>query len=87
MSLEQKTANIMYIPSVTSADILRDSIGEMGFDASLHTSEAEVKIDIAGMTCQSCVSSIEGNIGSMPGVLDIMVSERLALMSWIDESV
>jgi Cu+-exporting ATPase len=62
---------------VTSPDILRNSIADMGFDASLHRSEADVKIDIVGMTCQSCVSSIEGNIGSMPGVLNITVSEHL----------
>jgi Cu+-exporting ATPase len=69
----------MYIPSVTSPEVLRNSISDMGFDASLHASEADVKIDITGMTCQSCVSSIEGNIGSMPGVLSITVSNHLAL--------
>lgn len=74
VNLEQKTATIMYITSLTSPEELRNSIADMGFDASLQTSVANVKIDIIGMTCQSCVSSIEGNIGSMPGVLSIKVS-------------
>jgi Cu+-exporting ATPase len=69
----------MYITSLTSPEELRNSITDMGFDASLQTSMANVKIDIIGMTCQSCVSSIEGNIGSMPGVLSIKVSDCLAI--------
>jgi Cu+-exporting ATPase len=64
---------------MTSPEELRNHIDDVGFDALLPTSEADVKIDIAGMTCQSCVSGIEGNIGSMPGVLSITVSHHLAL--------
>ncbi|KAK2583714.1 hypothetical protein KPH14_009634 [Odynerus spinipes] len=38
------------------------------------TSEtATVKIRIEGMTCQSCVKSIEGTIGARPGVVNIRV--------------
>jgi len=77
--LEQKTATILYIPSMTSPEALQNSISDMGFDASLHTTEADIKINISGMTCQSCVSGIEGNIGSMPGVLSIKVSDHLTL--------
>jgi Cu+-exporting ATPase len=79
VNLEQKTATIIYNTSLTSPEELRSSIADMGFDASLQTSVANVKIDIIGMTCQSCVSSIEGNIGSMPGVLSIKVSGFLAI--------
>jgi Cu+-exporting ATPase len=69
----------MYIPSMTSPEALRNNIADMGFDASLQTSVANVKIDIIGMTCQSCVSNIEGNIGSRLGVFSIKVSYCLAL--------
>ncbi|XP_073707290.1 copper-transporting ATPase 2 [Garra rufa] len=36
--------------------------------------ESEVKIRVLGMTCQSCVRSIEGRIGSLEGVVSIQVS-------------
>jgi len=74
VSLEEKNATIMYNTSVTSPDELRNSIDDMGFDASLPTSGTSVKICISGMTCQSCVSNIESTIGSAPGVLSIRVS-------------
>lgn len=79
MNLEQKTATIIYNTSLTSPEELRSNIADMGFDASLQTSVGNVKIDIIGMTCQSCVSSIEGSIGSMPGVLNIKVSDCLTI--------
>jgi Cu+-exporting ATPase len=69
----------MYATSLTSPEELRNSIADMGFDASLQTSVANVKIDINGMTCESCVSTVEGTIGSMPGVLSIKVSECHAM--------
>jgi len=74
VSLEEKTATVMYNTSMTSPDELRNSIDDMGFDASLPTSGTSVKICISGMTCQSCVSNIESTIGSAPGVLSIRVS-------------
>ena len=74
VSLEEKTATIMYNTSVTSPDELRNSIDDMGFDASLPTSGTSIRIGINGMTCQSCVSTIESTIGSAPGVLSIQVS-------------
>ncbi|XP_069691497.1 copper-transporting ATPase 1 isoform X3 [Periplaneta americana] len=73
VSLEQGSANIVYNPNVTSPEILRSSIDDMGFDASLPSSEADVKVDISGMTCQSCVNSIEGRISTLPGVHRIKV--------------
>jgi Cu+-exporting ATPase len=69
----------MYVTSLTSPEELQNSIADMGFDASVQTLVANIKIDIIGMTCQSCVSSIEGNIGPMPGVLNIKVSDCLVI--------
>uniref|UniRef100_A0A671KPU1 Copper-transporting ATPase 2 n=1 Tax=Sinocyclocheilus anshuiensis TaxID=1608454 RepID=A0A671KPU1_9TELE len=37
-------------------------------------SESEVKIRVQGMTCQSCVRSIEERIGSLEGVVGVQVS-------------
>uniref|UniRef100_A0A9J8AF42 Copper-transporting ATPase 2 n=1 Tax=Cyprinus carpio carpio TaxID=630221 RepID=A0A9J8AF42_CYPCA len=36
--------------------------------------ESEVKIQVQGMTCQSCVRSIEERIGSLEGVVGVQVS-------------
>jgi Cu+-exporting ATPase len=71
----------MYATSLTSPEELRNCISDMGFDASLQTSVAKVKIDINGMTCESCVSNVEGKIGSMLGVLSIKVSNCYAIQN------
>uniref|UniRef100_A0A8C2BMM9 Copper-transporting ATPase 2 n=1 Tax=Cyprinus carpio TaxID=7962 RepID=A0A8C2BMM9_CYPCA len=41
---------------------------------SLSVKESEVKIRVQGMTCQSCVRSIEERIGSLEGVVGVQVS-------------
>ena len=74
VSLEQKIATIMYDTSMTSPEELRNHIDDMGFDASLPTAGASVKIGVTGMTYQSCASEIESKIGALPGVLSIQVS-------------
>uniref|UniRef100_A0A9J7ZJN0 Copper-transporting ATPase 2 n=2 Tax=Cyprinus carpio TaxID=7962 RepID=A0A9J7ZJN0_CYPCA len=42
----------------------------------LAVKESEVKIQVQGMTCQSCVRSIEERIGSLEGVVGVQVSLR-----------
>lgn len=37
-----------------------------------------VFLGVEGMTCGSCVQSIEQRIGSLPGVIDIKVYNRTA---------
>uniref|UniRef100_A0A671TBQ1 Copper-transporting ATPase 2 n=1 Tax=Sinocyclocheilus anshuiensis TaxID=1608454 RepID=A0A671TBQ1_9TELE len=43
-------------------------------DHKLVVKESEVKIRVQGMTCQSCVRSIEERIGSLEGVVGVQVS-------------
>uniref|UniRef100_A0A672P0Q9 Copper-transporting ATPase 2 n=1 Tax=Sinocyclocheilus grahami TaxID=75366 RepID=A0A672P0Q9_SINGR len=43
-------------------------------DHKLVVKESEVKIRVQGMTCQSCVRSIEEQIGSLEGVVGVQVS-------------
>ncbi|PSN45245.1 Copper-transporting ATPase 1 [Blattella germanica] len=73
VSLEQKTASIVYNTKMTVPEILRSQIDDMGFGATLANPDTSVKINIEGMTCQSCVNSIEGLISSKKGVLGIKV--------------
>lgn len=88
--LEEKQAEIWYDARVTAPEQLRSNIEDMGFEALLPSeedqdaqlicleedkaNEAACVISIEGMTCQSCVQTIEATIGKKPGVLSIRVS-------------
>ncbi|XP_007943420.1 copper-transporting ATPase 2 [Orycteropus afer afer] len=87
VSLEQSSATVKYVPSVMSLQQVCRHIGDMGFEASIAegkavswpyrsspAEEAVVKLRVEGMTCQSCVSSIEGKIGKLQGVVRVRVS-------------
>lgn len=72
--LEESMGYIQYNPSETSASELVEAINDMGFQASLSSTEIDdiventqiqgrtstCSIHIDGMTCQSCVKSITG---------------------------
>ncbi|XP_058526802.1 copper-transporting ATPase 2 isoform X1 [Ochotona princeps] len=87
VSLEQGNATVKYVPSLMSLQQICHHVGDMGFEASvtegkaaswpsrsLSPQEAVVKLRVEGMTCQSCVSSIEGKIGKLQGVVRVRVS-------------
>ncbi|XP_075951245.1 copper-transporting ATPase 2 [Anarhichas minor] len=89
VSLQDAAALIVYQPHLVTQQELRDSIEEMGFGASLSADDpsgsdisywqrdvlnSTVTIWIVGMTCNSCVRSIEGRISQMTGVQSIAVS-------------
>ncbi|XP_012890270.1 PREDICTED: copper-transporting ATPase 2 [Dipodomys ordii] len=85
--LEQGCASVTYVPAVMSLQQICHHIGDMGFDISIAerkaaswpsrsspAQEAVVKLRVEGMTCQSCVSSIESKIGKLQGVVKVKVS-------------
>uniref|UniRef100_A0A5F5PFJ6 Copper-transporting ATPase 2 n=1 Tax=Equus caballus TaxID=9796 RepID=A0A5F5PFJ6_HORSE len=87
VSLERGSATVKYMPSVVSLPQVCRQIEDMGFTASTAEGksvswpsgsssalEAMVKLRVEGMTCQSCVSSIEGKIGKLQGVVRVRVS-------------
>uniref|UniRef100_A0A8C8WTB6 P-type Cu(+) transporter n=1 Tax=Panthera leo TaxID=9689 RepID=A0A8C8WTB6_PANLE len=87
VSLEQGSATVNYVPSVLSLPQVCRHIEDMGFEASITEGkaaswpsrsssalEATVKLRVEGMTCQSCVSSIEGRLGKLQGVVRARVS-------------
>ncbi|XP_058542408.1 copper-transporting ATPase 2 isoform X2 [Neofelis nebulosa] len=87
VSLEQGSATVSYVPSVLSLPQVCRHIEDMGFEASITEGkaaswpsrsssalEATVKLRVEGMTCQSCVSSIEGRLGKLQGVVRARVS-------------
>ncbi|XP_074521011.1 copper-transporting ATPase 2 [Halichoeres trimaculatus] len=88
VSLSDSLALVVYQPPVVTRQELRDRIEEMGFEAFLSAedppgrdvrfwkrdSTVTTTIWIVGMTCNSCVQSIEGRISQMTGVESIVVS-------------
>ncbi|XP_032534827.1 copper-transporting ATPase 2 isoform X3 [Chiroxiphia lanceolata] len=87
VSREQNNAVIKYLQLEISPDQICLEIQDMGFDASIaeeklttatinlsSLKEAVVKLRVEGMTCQSCVTNIEGKIRKLHGVAKIKVS-------------
>ncbi|NXE87758.1 ATP7B ATPase, partial [Menura novaehollandiae] len=87
VSLEQNNAVIKYLQSEISPEQICQEIRDMGFDANIaeeklttgtvylpSLKEAVVKLRVEGMTCQSCVTNIEGKIKKLHGVAKIKVS-------------
>lgn len=86
VSLEQNNAVIKYLQLEISPEQICQEILDMGFDANIaeklttatvdlpSLKEAVVKLRVEGMTCQSCVTNIEGKIRKLHGVAKIKVS-------------
>ncbi|XP_059694953.1 copper-transporting ATPase 2 isoform X2 [Haemorhous mexicanus] len=87
VSLEQNNAVIKYQQSEISPEQICQEILDMGFDANIaeeklttatvnlpSLKEAVAKLRVEGMTCQSCVTNIEGKIRKLHGVAKIKVS-------------
>uniref|UniRef100_A0A8U8BL65 P-type Cu(+) transporter n=1 Tax=Geospiza parvula TaxID=87175 RepID=A0A8U8BL65_GEOPR len=87
VSLEQNNAVIKYRQSEISPEQICQEILDMGFDANIaeeklttatvnfpSLKEAVAKLRVEGMTCQSCVTNIEGKIRKLHGVAKIKVS-------------
>ncbi|NXF48644.1 ATP7B ATPase, partial [Oceanites oceanicus] len=87
VSLEQNNAVIKYLQLEISPEQICQEIQDMGFDANIAEErlttatvnlsclrEAVVKLRVEGMTCQSCVTNIEGKIRKLHGVTKIKVS-------------
>uniref|UniRef100_A0A671YMX6 Copper-transporting ATPase 2 n=1 Tax=Sparus aurata TaxID=8175 RepID=A0A671YMX6_SPAAU len=82
VSLQDAAALIVYQPLLVTQEELKDKIEDMGFEATLLTADQgdvfnstqTVTIWIVGMTCNSCVQSIEGRISQATGVRSIAVS-------------
>ncbi|OXB54139.1 hypothetical protein ASZ78_011119 [Callipepla squamata] len=87
VSLELNNALVKYLQSEISPEQICQEIEDMGFDTNIAeerltpvsvnlpcSREAVIKLRIEGMTCQSCVTSIEGKIKKLHGVTKIKVS-------------
>ncbi|KAF8976715.1 hypothetical protein BGZ46_008036 [Entomortierella lignicola] len=79
VALLAERATIEYIEGQTSPKEIADEIEDIGFDASpiVERSKDSVDLQIFGMTCASCVNSIEGELRKMPGIISASVSLTL----------
>lgn len=78
VSLLSERAEVKYDPEKVSPMQLSQVTTDLGYDASIiETAElqpGEIDLSIKGMTCASCVSSIESNLLKRPGVTKASVS-------------
>ncbi|XP_078078460.1 copper-transporting ATPase 2 [Mustelus asterias] len=89
--LEKHNGILVYSPAEQSPESLRFGINNIGFEASLSelfplpVGISTAHINIVGMTCQSCVQSIEGQISKQKGIVSIKVSLKYnnALVKYI----
>lgn len=80
VSLEEERGQFDYDPSTVAPDIISEYVSEMGFDVSFQLTATpptgawrNCQIAIKGMTCESCVKNIEGNMSSIEGIKSISV--------------
>ncbi|XP_031553563.1 copper-transporting ATPase 1-like isoform X2 [Actinia tenebrosa] len=77
ISLQEEKATIKYDASITTPEKLQEVIEDIGFEAILPKENSglrNVMINVEGMTCNSCVNTIEAKIGQKNGVQSISVS-------------
>ncbi|CAH1976988.1 unnamed protein product [Acanthoscelides obtectus] len=78
VSLLAARAEVHYDASITNPANIVASVTDLGFPASVlqqsGAGEAEVDLQIRGMTCASCVNKIESNVGKIPGIKDAKVA-------------
>jgi len=77
-SLEHNTATIHYNSATLTPQSLCNAIEDLGFDANTSARSSPltrtVCVGVEGMTCNSCVKLIESTVGSMEGIVKILVS-------------
>ena len=80
VSLKDSMATVIYDPRFTNSQKLAEEIEELGFEAAPLSAPAASKakdkcrIDVSGMTCNSCVAVIESGLGKIAGVESSAVS-------------
>ncbi|KAG0204606.1 hypothetical protein BGX28_003512 [Mortierella sp. GBA30] len=79
VALLAEKATIEYVDGVITPRDVADKIDDIGFEAApiIERREDTVDLQVYGMTCASCVNSIEGELRKMPGIISASVSLTL----------
>lgn len=81
VSLLSERAEVKYNPAKISPVELSQATTDLGYDASvietIDLQPGEIDLTIKGMTCASCVASIESNLLKRPGVIKASISLAL----------
>ncbi|KAL3879471.1 hypothetical protein ACJMK2_031767 [Sinanodonta woodiana] len=94
--LEDNEAHIRYSPTEVSPPIIAEKIDEMGYSAKVKgvqssdtLTEEDIVVNVEGMTCNSCVKTIETTIGDVDGIVSIRVSleEKKAYIKHIPSKI
>ncbi|XP_060064791.1 copper-transporting ATPase 1-like [Ylistrum balloti] len=73
--LDKNQGKVCFDPTMISGEKIAAIIDDMGFEACLDTAgNLAAKIQVEGMTCQSCVKNIETNLSKQAGIKEIKVS-------------
>ena len=68
---------VTYDPDLTCSDLLVASVEETGlYEAEICTPFATVRLKVTGMTCDKCVTIIQGAVGDMEGVSSVSVARE-----------
>ena len=73
-------AEVLYYPNIIQPHTIATEIAKLGFPSSVledslsDGSDGDLTVSIKGMTCSSCVYSIEKNISSQEGIISISVA-------------
>jgi Cu+-exporting ATPase len=74
VSLENHQASVQFEHGKISLSQIKNIIEDAGFDVPEQSAPTAGVLAVEGMTCNSCVKSIEGKIGELNGVKSIKVS-------------
>ncbi|OQR71264.1 copper-transporting ATPase 1-like, partial [Tropilaelaps mercedesae] len=78
VALLAERAEVRFDPKLITSEQIAEAIDDMGFDAAVledaECIQGELVLFISGMTCVSCINSIEKTVLRIPGVLSASVS-------------
>ncbi|KAI7905119.1 E1-E2 ATPase-domain-containing protein [Cokeromyces recurvatus] len=76
VALLAERATVTFDPSSIQSDEILKIIHDIGFDAKIIERKEHdlLQLKVYGMTCASCVASIERGLSSIPGVIEVSVN-------------
>uniref|UniRef100_A0A1B6DKB7 P-type Cu(+) transporter n=1 Tax=Clastoptera arizonana TaxID=38151 RepID=A0A1B6DKB7_9HEMI len=72
VNLERKNAEVHHTQYI-NLDQIKNAIEDLGFEVSILKSEDVTLINIDGMTCMSCVNTIQSNLKDQVGIISSVV--------------